>query len=85
MYDTFTKNLTSVSSYNTLLGTVDSIKITKPNENSVFRVVTYCPTSYAFTMASNAKFRIMSIPQYLSRLLPDPSRLRKMAGQHIPD
>ena len=59
-------NLTCVSAFNTLSGAVDSIKISKPNENSVFRFSTYCPTSFALTLAANSKFRLMSIPQYLS-------------------
>ena len=58
-------NLTCVSAYNSLSGVVDSIKIVKQNENSVFRLVTYSPTSFALTLAANAKFRLMSIPQYL--------------------
>lgn len=54
-----------MSSLEALTGVVDSVKVRKKNENSVFRITGYCPTSYAIGIASNAKFRITSVSQYL--------------------
>jgi hypothetical protein len=48
-----------------LSGVIDSVKVKKKNENSVFRITGYSPTSYAISIASNAKFRITSVSQYL--------------------
>lgn len=59
--------MTSVSNHKALLGNFQSAFIERPNDNQVYRLNSYIPVSYGLSIASNTKFNLMSVAEYLTQ------------------
>lgn len=48
-----------------LTNKIDSTLLNLKNQNNVFKIYTMCKTNYCYWVSSNAKFKLMSISEYL--------------------
>ncbi len=48
-----------------LTGKLDSTLLTLKNQNNVFKIYTMCKSNCCYWVSSNAKFKLMSISEYL--------------------
>ena len=48
-----------------LTNKIDSNNLTLKNQNNVFKIYTICKGNYSYWISSNAKFKLMSISDYL--------------------